>query len=209
MLSIYTAAMIFGGVFLLLSLVGGGEDGGSHHGDLSHGDAGDFHSDTHLDEHNASPDELHPLSDHHSGSPLGGSLMWFPFISMRFWVFALSFGGLAGLMLELFATMQPMPAGLLAAFTGYLTGTAAVNILSQARRSDVTTSMNMAEMVGLEGVMVLPLEPGGIGKVRVSTRSGMEELMALASPGFNSPIAMHARVRITGFSGHRALVQPA
>jgi len=200
--SYYAAALAFGGVFLVLSLLSGGDN--NH-------DAADGHdSDT--------PDDVdHPDTDggdeavheHHGHAPIAGDgLLWFPLVSMRFWVFATTFCGLTGVLLGLFTTWQPASVLTTALGMGYAMGVAAVNILRAARRGDISSAMTTSEMVGLAGEVILPITVGEPGKIRVQTKSGTEELQALAIEG-SPELTVHSRVVITGFRQHRAVVRAA
>lgn len=98
MLSLYIAALIFGGGLLALSLLGGhghGDADGDGHVDL-HGDADAGDHDQHSGAHHAAGHAEHPDA-HVKG---GGDFVTI-FVSLRFWTFLLGFGGLTGLLLTL------------------------------------------------------------------------------------------------------------
>jgi hypothetical protein len=214
----YVIALAFGGSFLVFSVFAGGDDADADadmdmDADFDAGDmdveldAGDLDADMDA-ELQFHPDHVHDLGDgqHGQGTPSGG-LVWFPFISIRFWVFFLTFGGMAGLLFEFLGGVTGLMSPVIAIATGYICGTTAVNVLRWARRSDVSTSMNQSEMVGMEAKVILPIEPNELGKIRIATRSGSEDMSAICQDGTVS-LGVNADVIIHGFDQHRAIVKP-
>lgn len=224
---IYLASFVFGGVFLALSLMSGGDDeadashadggadaghdldadaGGDLHadaGDADHGDGADHHGDHH---------ELWDAAHAHGGAgkavmAVETTISWFPYRSLRFWVFAATFFGLSGLLLQGMGLLEPAPAAFTSSAFGYFVGALAVNLLRQARRGDISTLVSPEELVGKVATVVLPVAEGGTGKIRVSTRTGMEDYLARPRDP-STRFAVQQRVLIDGFDGHRAIVAP-
>ena len=100
-----------GAVMVLFSLFAGGESGADGHADAGGGGDADAGADGH-----AGDADGHADAHGHADGAAGGGDFWLLFVSMRFWVFFLTFFGLTGLLLEL-AGASELLAGLLAAPT--------------------------------------------------------------------------------------------
>jgi hypothetical protein len=97
-MTIYLAALAFGGVLLIASLVGG-------HGHADH-DAG--HADGHDGDHDHGAD---------ADSAAHAALV-LPFLSLRFWIFGLTFFGLTGAILHGFGLAGPLATAIIASVMG-------------------------------------------------------------------------------------------
>jgi len=202
-LQLYIIFMCAGGVFLLFSLLASGEadHAADHSGELHEADLdGEFHGEA--GDHN-----LGPMSGKELHSGFGGLLATaIPILSFRFWVFASTFFGLSGLILESQRMLAPNAVFVTALGFGYLMGALATNALRMMRRTEVSTSVSLADLVGRAATVVLPVEPGATGKVRIATATGMMEMSAIADRP-DSSMALQDKVRIKGFDGMRVVVE--
>jgi hypothetical protein len=144
-MTIYLSALAFGGVLLLASLLGG-------HGHADH-DAG--HADGHGHGHGANAD----TASH--------AALVLPFLSLRFWIFGLTFFGLTGAVLQGFALAAPLATAVIASVMGLGMGYGAAQLFQTLSRQTVGQIAADGGHVGREGKLLLPTARGQRGKMRV------------------------------------------
>ena len=145
---VYLGAVAFGVTLLVASLLIGGKDTG-------HGDGGHDHDG--------------------GGAHLG--LGWVPVTSLRFWVFVFTFGGGAGLALTGLGSSTAVAAGG-ALGVGWGAGMVAVAVIRSLTKHSVSSELRAADLVGVTGLLVLPVGPGRPGKVRVDAKGRSEDYVA-------------------------------
>lgn len=180
MITAYLACLIFGGVLTLASFVTG-SDADADTG-LPHGLDGHAHEATHVH---------------------GGLL---PFLSVRFWMFAVTFFGLIGTGLTLLATGG---AGLIAALAtsfGVGAGYSASRILQSLSRAPVGLLGDSASHVGREAKLLLPLSRQQRGKVRLNIGGISTDLVAETESDEALPVG--SNVLVVAIRGTVALVEP-
>ena len=102
---------------------------------------------------------------------------WAPFSSLRFWVFFFTFGGGVGLALtgldssELVATVG-------ATAVGWLSGAIAVTVIRKISASSSSSLVDLKDLVGMAGTLVLPVGNNKPGKVRVDIKGRSEDFVA-------------------------------
>jgi len=154
---LFGICLAVGAVTVLFSLLAGGDHGSDVHvGDAAGGDA-DAQADGHAD------------AQGHHDMQAGGADFWLLFLSLRFWVFFLTFFGLTGLALEL-AGASVLLATLAAAPTGIALGLGAAWVFRRLRDQTVTSGLTRDELVGAEAKVMLPISAGEPGKVRLQLR---------------------------------------
>ena len=149
-----------GAVMVLFSLFAGGDSAADGHADIGGGGDADAGG------HGGGDADGHADAHGHADGAVGGGDFWLLFVSMRFWVFFLTFFGLTGLLLEL-AGASEMLAGLLAAPTGLVMGLGAAWAFRRLREQTVTSSIKPDELIGLEAQVMLPVSSTAPGKVRL------------------------------------------
>lgn len=173
--SIFSAALIFGGGFVLLTLLlghadgdvssVGADDGAGAHADATAGPAAHGHD----------MDETHMLW-----------AQWLPFLSLRFWVYATAGFGLTGTLLTTVPAALGSPpahaaaAAVAAVATGLVTGTAAQALFRWVQRGRADSQTAAADFVGREATALLPIEPGRRGKVRVAVKGQIIDAPAVS-----------------------------
>ena len=90
--------------------------------------------------------------------------------SVRFWAFALLAFGMVGSALTLFDLAGATVTMMLAAISGVAAGTFAVTVVRQMVMRATSSHATASEFVGKLGRVIVPLVPGGRGKVRVQVR---------------------------------------
>lgn len=161
---IYGICFTLGGVFVLLSALGGldGMDLDS-----------DFDSDLDFTLHDVD-------AGTHAGQAPDPSnriftrprrRLWLPFFSLRFWTFGLCFLGLTGLLLTL---LQPglgaLTIALIALSMGLVCGTGAAVILRSLGSETVSSLIQPEEIAGQIGIVEIPFDADSRGKVRLSLK---------------------------------------
>ncbi|WOD39397.1 hypothetical protein [Nodosilinea sp. E11] len=152
---IYGVCLIVGGVFVVLAAVGG-FDGADIDADFdveAPGELDDIDLGTHLDQ------TLTALRNR----------WWLPFLSLRFWTFALCFFGLTGMLLT---GLQPGLAGglvaLIALLMGLFCGLGAALVLRSLSRQSVSSLIRPEALTGQLGTVEIPFNAHSRGKVSLS-----------------------------------------
>jgi membrane protein implicated in regulation of membrane protease activity len=158
-MTVYLAALAFGGILLVASLVGG-HDHADHHAGGHDQDHGDAHA-----------------HDHDAGLAAHATLV-LPFLSLRFWIFGLAFFGLTGALLHGLGLTSPLVAAVIATVLGIGFGYGAARLFQTLARETVGQVAPDGGHVGREGKLLLPVARGQRGKVRVSTGGVAVDLLA-------------------------------
>lgn len=180
MIAPYLAGLFTGGLLLVLSLAGGGPAD-----DVETEVAGNGDVETHVEV------EGDADVDADDGAHTGPAPWWastLPVLSIRFWTFLLTFGGLAGLLLTAATPLGAGTVAALAAGVGYAAGIGVTALVRVLEREQITSTLAPAACVGASGVVVLPLARGERGRVRVALENHVidfdaetdEEALALA-----------------------------
>ncbi|MBX3232458.1 MAG: hypothetical protein KIT84_15905 [Labilithrix sp.] len=184
MIGLYLAGFATGGVLLLFSVIGGGDDP-----DVDVDVDGDVDMDA--DAHGDGDD--HAVSGGVTSTLAAVALTAFPFASLRFWTFFLAFGGLAGALLTALSPLGAFATALVAAALGYAAGVGSSALMRLVARDEVSSSLGARECVGTSATVVLPIEGGSRGRVRVhvdgrtvdfDAESDDELALAVAAPVF-------------------------
>ncbi|MEM9489352.1 MAG: hypothetical protein AAGC55_09420 [Myxococcota bacterium] len=174
MFVVYLIALALGGTFVVASLLFGGD------GDL------DMDADADLDmELDADADaEVDADADAdadsaHGGLAIGGVLAWLPITSLRFWTFFLAFFGLTGTVLSAFELLaDPLAIAVIASCLGYATGWTTVAVIRHLTRNQHSSTVSASDYVGASGTVMVPVERGQIGKVRLEVKGRVIDLLA-------------------------------
>lgn len=154
-MTLYLLALGIGGVLLLFSLIGGGDQ---HDADID--------ADVDLDV------DVDAEIDGDAGGAAGAGTLAFvssalPFASLRFWTFFLAFGGLAGTLLTTLTALSPTFVAVLAGGAGYVAGVAVSALAKWLVGTQVTSTLGEPAIVGATGSVVLPVCRDLRGRVRV------------------------------------------
>lgn len=155
MLSIYIGGLLFGGVLLGASVVGG------------HGDHG---ADAHGGGHDAHHGSDHDHNQQHN--PL------LPFLNLRFWAFASAFFGLTGLALTFAGGLGAVVTAALAGGVGLGCGYGSWRVLRALTTRPVGLLGDAEAHVGREAQVLLPIERGRRGKIRLSIGGTATDMVA-------------------------------
>jgi len=176
--AVYVGALLFGGVLLFASMVGFGHDGDAHVG----GDAG---------------------ADQGHGHDEGSS--WWALLGIRFWSFGCAFFGLTGLLLRWLGGEGLTPfAPVIASVVGVGAGLTASATFRMLSRDTVGLVKTAAALVGREGLLLLPVERGQRGKVRLAQPGGGHVDMVAESD--DDAMATGSTVLIVEVRGNVAVV---
>jgi membrane protein implicated in regulation of membrane protease activity len=207
---LFGICLAVGGVTALFALfAGGGHAADAHAGDVgadAHVDAhADVHADVHADAHADAHADVHAVAHADAHADVGAQF-WFLFLSMRFWVFFLTFFGLTGLLLQL-AGSSSLVAALLALPLGAALGVGAAWVFRQLQTRPVSSAIRQDELVGAEGRVMLPIGPGAPGKVRLQLRGQLLDRVALTEG--EGLIERGDRALVIGVRGEKLVVSRA
>lgn len=168
MLPVYLGCLALGGLLILASLFMGG---GDHDADTDAPADLDADADADVEieaEVEAEVEVEAPGLDKDVSlkDTVAGGASWLPFLSLRFWTFALATFGGAGALLDLlgFSDLVAAPSALA---TGLGVGLAVSWAFHRLRHERVTGDVGLRQVAGREGTLLLPVAPDKTGKVRV------------------------------------------
>lgn len=190
---LFGVCLAVGAVTVLFSLFAGGDSDADAHGGAEGGGDADAQADAQADAH------------HHVEAQAGGDF-WLLFLSMRFWVFFLTFFGLTGLLLEL-AGASALVAALIAAPTGIALGVGAAWAFKRLREQTVTSQLTPDQLIGLEAKVMLPVSAGTAGKVRLQLGGQIVDRVALLEG--REELARGERALVIAVRGEKLLVARA
>ena len=168
MLPIYLGSLALGAVLIGASIIFGDADGDADFdADV---DAGDFGGGLDVD-----ADELLIMKD--PGDAIAGAGTWLPFLSLRFWTFALAAFGASGTLLHVMG-VSGMVAVLTSLIMGTTIGTGASWVFRQLQLTQVSGNVGMFDVQGKEATVLLAVGPEKMGKVRVLLDGQMVDLPA-------------------------------
>ena len=171
MIPLYVGALALGGVLIAASIaLGGGKEVDSDADGHVDGDA-DAGADVHVDGEVQA--HAHPSADSGAGP-------WLPFLSMRFWTFALACFGLTGVLLSLAGFSQLIVAPT-ASLLGLALGWIIAAIFRSIQRTTVTGTIHLGQLAGAEAQVLIGIGPGKLGKVRVLVDGQDVDLLARTS----------------------------
>jgi hypothetical protein len=112
------------------------------------------------------------------GDAIAGAGTWLPFLSLRFWTFALASFGLSGTLLHLLGV--PVIIGAIASVVmGTGLGTAAAWTFRQLQLTQVSGNVGMFDVPGKDATVLLAVGPNKMGKVRVMLDGQSVDLPAM------------------------------
>ena len=173
---IYLATLIFGGVLLGTSILLGG------HGDADADVDLDADLDVDLDADLDAAMDLDADTGFSKDFDIGdaGDAFFWPLKSVRFWTFFSAFFGLTGLALEGLGLMSTVPSFIAATVMGAGLGWTASSVIRRIARDDSGRGAEANDYVGKTARIIVPVTPGGVGKVRVQVRGQNVELLAVS-----------------------------
>jgi len=182
MITVYVACLIFGGVLTLATFVTGGED-----------------ADTDPPVTDGADGVLHQNAE----GPVHGGLL--PFLSLRFWIFAVTFFGLTGTALSLLGAEGTVLVAASASTFGVGAGYTASRLLQSLASNHVGLLAGAASHVGLEARLLLPLSRDQRSKVRLNIGGISTDLVAETESDQQLPAG--ASVLVVAIRGTVALVE--
>ncbi|MCG3193213.1 MAG: hypothetical protein DIJKHBIC_02463 [Thermoanaerobaculia bacterium] len=190
MLTIYLAALAFGAVFIVASLVAGA---GSGEGDHDAGASGEGVA-------GATAEDVAGDAAHHDEGMLPKVL------SLRFWTYSLGAFGMTGTALSLLGTSPALHVPLSLAM-GFGVGTVVCWVFRKLQKGSAAAPVDSSSVLGTEGEVVLPLLPGKVGKIRV--RLANQDLEFLARSGEDAALETRKKVVVVRMENGVAEVRSA
>jgi membrane protein implicated in regulation of membrane protease activity len=152
MLAVYLGALLLAGGILALQLLVGHHGGPD--GTADHG--GDHHGDQ-------------------------DTTVWTFIASVRFWTFALLAFGLTGTLLRLFDFAGRAESAIIATGCGVVSGIVAVAVIRRLTIKAASSLASTTDVVGRVGRVIVPLDEGATGKVRVEVKGSQVDYVARAA----------------------------
>lgn len=161
-LPVYLGSLALGGILILASLLlGGGDHDHDHDVHVDHDVDADVDAEVDHDLEGGLDKDLSLAKD---AAVAGGG--WMPFLSLRFWTFALATFGGAGAVLDLLGFSDPVSA-VSASLTGVGVGLAVSRAFHTLKHTHVSGDVGLRQIGGREGTLLLAVGPEKLGKVRV------------------------------------------
>jgi hypothetical protein len=157
MMTAFVVCALFGGILLLLGMLGHGHDADVH--DLHLGSGGDT-------------DISHDFGH--------GFMSSLPFFSLRFWAYGLTAFGIIGIVLRLMGGLAPGVVTALAIVSGLIAGWGVVATLRLLDRSSVNSSATVMDLIGMEAQVVVAIRGTNPGRIRLSVKGEVLDLMAIS-----------------------------
>lgn len=202
MLTAYWFTLGFGGVFLLVTVFFGADSDTDGHdfgavdgvdtvdGNLTMGDVGHLHGDT----HGLTGDATHPpVMD-----------VFFFLLSLRFWAFFTAFFGLTGVGGS-YIIGGGISTLVMAILMGLIAGFSASYLFKYLSRGNVSSDVNLQEAVGQRAQITVPLGPGDPGKAQLVIKGQIIELRAICE---EAECPMGVEVTITQYRNNTFTVAP-
>ncbi|MEM9860591.1 MAG: NfeD family protein [Myxococcota bacterium] len=188
---LYLATLVFGGVLLGASILLGGQDDLDADGDLDGG--GDLDADLDAD------------GGVDKGFDVGAAEAFFwPLKSVRFWTFFSAFFGLTGLALQGLGLMTEMTRLAAAIAMGSATGLSASYAIRRLAQNELGRGTESSDYIGKSARVMVPVKPGGVGKVRVQVGGSHVELLAVTDD--EHEITGEDEVLVVDIEGTRARI---
>jgi len=190
MLTVYVFCAVIGGGLIVLSLFGGDHD---HGGDFGH-DIG----------HDVGHDVGHDAGSDHDAGHIEGP--WLLFFSLRFWTYLIAVFGVLGLLLTLFTDSKEPLNAIVSGVSGFASGLVASFAVRWLRSHEADSTTREKDLLGVRARVTVPLRDGQLGRVRVTVKGELIDLMATAE----EPLALPegSEVVIVGMENGRATVMP-
>jgi membrane protein implicated in regulation of membrane protease activity len=177
--AIYVGSLLFGGLLIVASVLGIGHGSDAHGGDAGGGGASD--------------------GDHGHGS----SNALLSLLGLRFWSFATAFFGLTGLIVGGLGWSGVAP--IAAAGVGVAAGFGASTAFRVLSRDVIGQVSDASALVGREGRLLLPVNKGQRGKIRLTQAAG-GHVDLLAESDDDDALPAGADVLIVEVRGNVAIV---
>lgn len=203
---VYIACFIIGSVFIALSAFGGLE-GFDFDFDMDADADADFDADSGVDDVDFGTHAGQNSENQNRGlfAPQKRRRLWLPFFSFKFWIFALCFFGVTGIILKI---LEPDMAGWLMNTSAVMIGIICGSMMAWSLRilgGNSTNSMVRSDdLVGLIGKVEIPFDLNSRGKVRLNVRGAIVDYSAYTeeSAGFQQG----DQVLVVGMENNRVWV---
>lgn len=195
---LYLATLLFGSVLLGASILLGGHDDLDVDGDVDldvDADA-DFDADVGAGDVDGGMDKDLDFA--------GADVFFWPLRSVRFWTFFTAFFGLTGLAVSSLGLLGPIPGLITALSMGIGSGWFASWVIRKLASDESGRAGESGDFIGKSARVVVPVKPGGVGKVRVEIRGQQVDVLAITDD--DRAITSEDEVLVIEMEGTRARV---
>lgn len=197
MLSVYIFLGVIGGVLILLSSLGVLGHGLDTDTSFDAGHEIDFQHDL------GATDLAHIGADNVDHAIMDTGDVWFPFLSLRFWVYSSACFGLIGTLASLFSGAGEPKIFFISLLTGVLMGLVAAYTYRYLSRHEVQGGIGTADFVGALGKVLVSVGETKTGKVRMTIKGDTIDMLALSEVGH---FEVGEEVMVTGLDGDKVTV---
>jgi len=186
-ITLYIVCLVVGGVLVAASaLTGGGHDDVHHEVEPeAHGGEAEPEVHGHDVSHEVELADLSHVPSATSTEVAGGA--WLPFLSLRFWTFFSAFFGLTGLTVTGLSLASPPIALAAAVGVGIVSGLGVTSLFRLVKGAQVDSSIDSDDLQGAVGRVLLAIDAGSEGLVRVKVKGTVKDLRAVTDNGAPIP----------------------
>lgn len=195
MLGLYLAALIVGGGLVVLAAIGGIADshsvdhdgpdfGGDHGAEVGHVGAHGYTDAAHVDA--ALSSRLEPGSPEFANDRpprKRTQVLWRMILNVRFWTYFLAFFGLIGFLLTILRFSVEPFTFLISLTSGLLGGAGIVATWAALKRDESNSAVSATHLLGTMGPMIVACRPGEPGKVRLTVKGELIDMLAIGHAG--------------------------
>lgn len=205
MLTLYIVCAVVGGGLMLLSAFGG-----IFHGDVAVEHDVNFDADHTIDfQHDlASTDVDHGGLDagHHIDATLGASDFWLAFLSVRFVTYFMGVFGLFGLLFTFFSGLPQLTVTVISLISAFVIGYGGALVFRLLKNDGETSGVTSRDYVGALGSTLVPIKASVPGKVRVTIKGDVLDMLALSEG--DKEIPRGEEIVVVGLEGDIVRVAP-
>lgn len=133
-----------------------------------------------------------------------GGELWIPFLSLRFWTHFIGGFGVLGTVLNFTGHGAEPLAGLVSAGVGLGLGLGAAWVFRLLQKEQIDASTKADDFLGVAGTLSVAARGNDPGKVRVTVRGDIIDMLALSDSG--QDLSAGEEVVIVGIEGDKARV---
>lgn len=191
------------GLYIVCAIVAGGLMFVTALGSAHHADVDGAHDVGGIDTHTPAPGETQ--GEFANDSIFGAINVWFPIFGLRFWVYCIGTFGMLGTLLTLTKLTNEYNIAIIAGVTGIVTGYMVATLARLANKVLPGDSIGEHDFEGTSGRLLVAIAPGQLGKVRVTVKGDIIDLIAKSID--DTPIPKDEEVVILTIENNIALVQ--
>lgn len=142
----------------------------------------------------------------HTAESVAGAGLWLPFLSLRFWTYFIGAFGLIGCLLTWFKASAEPTTVIASAISGVVMGLAAAYSMRLLKTNEISDAAKASDMLGVEAKVTVGGREGQPGKVRMTIKGDIIDMLALREDGLE--LNPGDEVYVVGVEENRVKVVP-